>query len=81
MTNYLIIRIANKPDGSTSSPIQHFKDGIQAEKEFYRLCGLAVDSVNISDTVIMMTTRGEIMQSKWFYHPAEEDTTEPEDEG
>ena len=72
MTQYLILRIANKPDGSVAAPVIPFDDGVAAEKEFYRLCGLAVDSVNITDAVSLLTTRGEVIMQKCFFHLEEE---------
>ena len=72
MTQYLVIRIANKPDGSVAAPVIPFDDSVKAEKEFYRLCGLAVDSVNITDAVSLLTTRGEVIQQKCFFHLEEE---------
>lgn len=80
MNNYLVIRIANKPDGSTAAPVQVFEDGVKAEKEYYRLCGLAVDSVNITDAVSLLTTRGEVMMQKCFFHQEEPEESE-ENEG
>ena len=68
MKEYLVIRIANKPDGSLAAPAQAFETETEAWKEFYRLCGIAVDSVNISDSVSILTRQGFEIDHKCFEH-------------
>ena len=72
MKNFVIVRIANKPDGTVSVPVNAFETEALAWKEYYRLCGTAVDSVNPMDAVVILTKEGFELEHKVFEHPAPE---------
>lgn len=78
MKNFVIVRIANKPDGTVSVPVNAFETEALAWKEFYRLCGTAVDSVNPMDAVAILTKEGFLIDHKVFEHevPAPSESTE-----
>ena len=72
MKNYLVIRFCNKLDGTVACPVATYEYEEAAWKEFYRLCGQAVDSTHITDTVMILTKGGTLLDSKCFEHPVEE---------
>lgn len=76
MKAYCVIRMANKPDGSFAAPVQAFENEADAQKEYFRLCGLAVDSVNLMDSVMLTTAQGFELKHETFLH----DAPEPEHE-
>ena len=71
MKNFVVIRIANKQDGTISIPVAAFETEAEAWKEFYRLCGQAVDSTHLLDSVSILTKEGFEMEHRSFEHPAE----------
>lgn len=68
MKTYFVIRLVNKADGTVACPVVACETEIEAEKEFYRLCGVAVDSTNITDTVILSDIEGYPLEKKYFEH-------------
>lgn len=77
MKEFAVVRICNKTDGSAVAPVRLFDTEVEAYKEFYRLCGLAVDSEHFTDTVLIMNRRGlELEDPKTFEHMPE---PEPEE--
>lgn len=73
MRKYLVVRIANKADSDIPSvPVSALETLEAASKEFYRLCGQAVDSQWPIDAVLMMTNRGDVLDKKVFDHQAEQ---------
>lgn len=80
MKEYFVIRIVNKPDGTVAAPVQAFDEETPAQKEFFRLCGLAVDSVNLTDAVSLLTKEGFELKHEVFNHAEPEPEPEPEPE-
>ena len=80
MKNFVVVRIANKPDGTTAVPVVTLDTEVQGRKEYFRQCGLAVDSENLTDAVIMLNKEGMCYCSECFVHPAPEPEPEPEPE-
>ena len=83
MKNFIVIRIANKSDDTAAIPVSAFENEADAWKEFYRLCGTAVDSVHPLDAVVILTKDGFELDHKAFAHapvPAPEPEPEPEPE-
>ena len=70
MKNFVIVRIANKPDGTIAAPVYSFETEAEAWKEFYRQCAQAVDSTNLMDAVSILTKEGFEMDHRAFPHPA-----------
>lgn len=77
MKNFVVIRIANKQDGTAACPVATFENEADAWKEFYRLCGQAVDSAHLMDSVAILTKQGFELDHKTFEH---EPAREPEPE-
>ena len=71
MKNFVIVRIANKQDGTTAVPVYTFETESDAWKEFYRQCAQAVDSTNLMDAVSILTKEGFEMEHRAFPHPNE----------
>lgn len=70
MKNFVVVRIANKQDGTVAIPVSSFETEADAWKEFYRLCGQAVDSEHLLDSVSILTKEGFEMDHRAFPHPA-----------
>lgn len=69
MKNFVVVRIANKQDGTVAIPVSAYDTEAEAWKEFYRLCGQAVDSTNLMDSVSILTKEGFEMDHRAFPHP------------
>ena len=81
MKNFIVVRIANKADGTASIPVSAYENETDAWKEFYRLCGTAVDSAHPLDAVVILTKDGFELDHKAFVHEiVPEPEPEPEDE-
>lgn len=80
MKEFAVVRIANKPDGTTAVPVSAFEDEQSAYKEFFRQCGLAVDSENLTDSVTLLYKEGYKIRHEFFTHAAPEPEPEPEPE-
>lgn len=76
MKEFVVLRIANKQDGSVACPVSTYEDEPSAWKEFYRLCGQAVDSTHLMDAVTILTKQGVELDHKVFEHDPVEVTEE-----
>ena len=80
MKNYVVVRICNKQDGTVACPVSTFENETDAQKEFFRLCGLAVDSVHLTDAVALLTKQGFELKHEFFAHdPQPQPEPEPEE--
>lgn len=79
MKEFVVVRIANKQDGTTVAPVKTFEDEQSAQKEFFRSAAAAVDSDNLTDAVSLLTKEGFEVRHEYFTHPAvaPEPTPEP----
>ena len=68
MKNFAVVRLANKSDGTLAAPVSGFDTETEAWKEFFRLCGGAVDSQHPMDTVVLVTKEGFTLDSRCFDH-------------
>ena len=68
MKEFFVVRLCNKQDGTVAAPVASFDTESEAWKEFYRLCGQAVDSTHLTDSVVLMTKGGFALDSKTFAH-------------
>ena len=75
---FLVVRFCNKQDGTVAVPAATFEDKPSAEKEFFRLCGQAVDSAHLTDAVSLLTKQGFELRHEFFEHPAIEPEPEAE---
>lgn len=80
MKEFVVVRICNKADGTVAIPVASFETEDAAKKEFFRLCGLAVDSTHLTDAVSLLTKQGFELKHEYFTHPAPEPEPEPEPE-
>lgn len=71
MKNFFVVRLANKQDGTVACPVSSHETEADAWKEFYRLCGQAVDSAHLVDSVAILTKEGFELDHKCFEHEAE----------
>ncbi len=70
MKNFVVVRIANKQDGTAAVPVSVFETENEARREFYRLCGQAVDSEHPMDAVSLLSREGFALEHKAFPHAA-----------
>lgn len=68
MKNFFVICLANKQDGTVAAPVASYESETDAWKEFYRLCGQAVDSAHLMDSVTILTKQGFQLDYKCFEH-------------
>lgn len=80
MKNFVVLRIANKQDGTTVAPVKTFEDEQSAQKEFFRSAAAAVDSDNLTDAVSLLTKEGFEVRHEYFTHPAVAPEPTPEEE-
>jgi len=77
---FVVLRIANKADGTVSAPVKTFDTDVEAQKEFFRSCAAAVDSDNITDAIALLTKEGFELRHECFEHPIQlEPEPEPEE--
>ena len=68
MKEFVVLRIANKADGTTVAPVKTFETEVEAEKEFFRSCAAAVDSDNVTDAVTLLSKQGFEIKHEYFVH-------------
>jgi hypothetical protein len=68
MKEYLVVRFCNKQDGTAVAPVTACDTEAEAWKAFYRLCGQAVDSEHLMDSVAILTKQGFELDYKCFEH-------------
>ena len=68
MKEFVVIRIANKPDGTVSVPANAFDTEAEADAQYCEYRKQANASSNISDTVIIMTNTGFVLEKKTYTH-------------
>ena len=72
MKGFIVLRIANKADGSVSVPANAFETQQEADAQYCEYRKMANAGDNPSDTVILMTNTGFILESKVYTHEIEE---------
>lgn len=68
MKEFVVIRIANKPDGSVSVPANAFDTQAEADNQYLAYRQQANASDNPSDTVILMSNVGFILEKHTYEH-------------
>ena len=68
MKNFVVVRTCNKQDGTIAIPVSSFEEETEAVKEYFRLCGLAVDSTHLTDAVTLLTKEGFELRHECFEH-------------
>jgi hypothetical protein len=71
MKKFVVIRIANKADGTVSVPANAFETQAEADNQYLTYRQQANASNNPSDTVIMMTNTGFILEQHTYEHEVE----------
>ena len=79
MKEFVVVRICNKQDGSIACPVATYETEAEAQKEFFRLCGQAVDSVHLTDAVSMLTKQGFELRHEYFEHPVQPEPEQTEE--
>ena len=79
MKEFVVLRIANKVDGTVSAPVKTFETEIEAQKEFFRSCAAAVDSENIMDAIALLTKEGFELRHEYFEHEIQPEPEEHEE--
>ncbi len=75
---FAVIIIQNKQDGSANISRVAYESETEAWKGFYRSCGNAVDSDNLTDAVAILTKEGFELDHKCWVHPATTPNPQPE---
>lgn len=81
MKNFVVVRTCNKQDGTIAIPVSSFESETEAVKEYFRLCGLAVDSTHLTDAVTLLTKEGFELRHECFTHDPKTPTPTPEPSG
>lgn len=68
MKEFILVHIVNKADGTGTAAGTTYVTETEARKAFYRLCGQAVDSEYLTDTVVLMTKFGDVIDKQKFDH-------------
>ena len=68
MKEFVVVRIANKPDGSVSVPANAFDTQAEADNQYLTYRQQANASVNPSDTVILMSNVGFNKEKHTYEH-------------
>jgi len=68
MKKFVVIRIANKADGTVSVPANAFETQAEADNQYLTYRQQANASNNPSDTVILMTNTGFILEQHTYEH-------------
>ena len=81
MYDFFVVRITNRVNGTWGNDIKAYETEAEAQKEFFRAAGQAVDTTHLTDSVTMMTKEGFELKHEVFFHdpqpePAPEETSE-----
>lgn len=76
MYNFFVVRFTNRTDGTSGNSVKPYEQETDAQKEYFRQCGQAVDSTHLTDSVSLLTKEGFELKHEVFVHdaPAEEET-------
>lgn len=70
MYNYFIVRFTNRVDGTSGNSVKAYENEADAQKEFFRQAGQAVDTTHLTDSVTMLTKEGFELRHEVFLHDA-----------
>lgn len=71
MKEYVVVRICNKQDGTVAVPVSSHETEAEGIKEYFRQCGLAVDSTHLVDSVALLNKFGFQLRYESFTHEAQ----------
>lgn len=74
MYNFFVVRFTNRVDGTSGNSVKAYENEADAQKEFFRQAGQAVDTTHLTDSVSLLTKEGFELKHEVFLHdaPAEE---------
>ena len=81
MYNFFVVRFTNRVDGSAGNSVKPYETESEAQKEFFRQAGQAVDSTHLTDSITLMTKEGFELKHEVFLHDAPAPEPEPEPTG
>ena len=81
MYNFFVVRFTNRVDGSAGNSVKPYETESEAQKEFFRQAGQAVDSTHLTDSITLMTKEGFELMHEVFLHDAPAPEPEPEPTG
>lgn len=70
MYNFFIVRFTNRIDGTSGNSVKPYENETDAQKEFFRQAGQAVDSTHLTDSVSLLTKEGFELKHEVFLHDA-----------
>ena len=78
MYNFFVVRFTNRVDGTAGNSVKAYENEADAQKEFFRQAGQAVDTTHLTDSVSLLTKEGFELKHEVFLHdaPAPEETEE-----
>ena len=79
MYNFFVVRFTNRVDGTAGNSVKAYENEADAQKEFFRQAGQAVDTTHLTDSVSLLTKEGFELKHEVFLHdapPAEEPVEE-----
>ena len=69
---YFVIELQTNANGTSGNFVFNFSNREDAEAKYGTLYAAAAKSDVMVHTVLLMTNRGQLLESKYFVHPAEE---------
>jgi len=78
MYNFFVVRFTNRVDGTAGNSVKAYEQEADAQKEFFRQAGQAVDTTHLTDSVSLLTKEGFELKHEVFLHdaPSPEETEE-----
>lgn len=76
MYNFFVVRFTNRTDGTAGNSVKAYENEADAQKEFFRQAGQAVDTTHLTDSVSLMTKEGFELKHEVFLHDASPAETE-----
>lgn len=70
MYNFFVVRFTNRVDGTAGNSVKAYEAEADAQKEFFRQAGQAVDTTHLTDSVSLLTKEGFELKHEVFLHDA-----------
>lgn len=80
MYNFFVVRFTNRTDGTSGNSVKSYEQEADAQKEYFRQCGQAVDSTHLTDSVSLLTKEGFELKHEVFVHDAQAEEETPVEE-
>lgn len=79
MYNFFVVRFTNRVDGTAGNSVKAYEQEADAQKEFFRQAGQAVDTTHLTDSVSLLTKEGFELKHEVFLHDAPAPESEAEE--